>query len=856
MKIKPILTLILLAFSFPMAAQYIWSNPQPSGYINNTIVFTSSNTGFIANANGDLLKTSDSGENWSIYKNFFRARTVAGKDSIMAVGGDDSCVYISLDTGKTWKKNLLRHDWSIVKIQIINKDTLFAFDKNFNIGTSEIHQSTDGGSTWHRLNNSLIIKAIDFVNSKLGFASSFGGVFKTTDGGVTWNHIYETAAGGNSYNTLKFQDQYNGIVALINSQIIKTHDGGITWDTVYSTHQHCLSIQYVTPSMIILAGEQGSIEVSTDSGYTWRIKSGKFEQINSSWFTSQSTGFFTGFRGAIGKTVDSANNIKMYSPTYHDITPIFFPTASDGYAVAFDNIMKTADGGKSWNLLPHPTLLQNAHFDFLHFYSRDTGIAFAGTFGQFYRTQNGGTSWQMDTLHVPQHSISDIEGFFVINNTIYLAVDDIAGHKVLRSRDRGESWQVQSQPATELRNLHFIDEQTGYGTLANYLYKTTDSARTWTQVPIITPHGLNGIWFTSPSTGFVVSGPGPNFQTADSGKSWQQFNIIPDNPNFGQIYSFRFFNKKVGYFTNGGGGIFLGVYKTIDGGRTWREDMATPGECRNMFMGTDTMLYVTGERGMIRKKDMREYIIDSLSAKLDLSCGARITASISAVLSRIDSIWLEYGAGGKRRLVESLPVSVSDSTIKSDWPLTQLSSDSVYMARIKIFYRNNYYYSDSITFNPNALPKPVITLNGTTLSSSASTGNQWFLNGSPIPGAVNSTYQPVNGGTYTVQQTVNGCTSTVSQGFNFTATAINDPVLAESILILPNPVRSTLVIKNRDAKKLRISIFDISGRIIKVIQTSKSVESINLESVSTGIYTLYIEDILSLRKTASRLVKW
>jgi hypothetical protein len=41
----------------------------------------------------------------------------------------------------------------------------------------------------------------------------------------------------------------------------------------------------------------------------------------------------------------------------------------------------------------------------------------------------------MDTLHVPQHSIRDIKGFFVVNNTIYLAVDDIAGHKVFIYRN-------------------------------------------------------------------------------------------------------------------------------------------------------------------------------------------------------------------------------------------------------------------------------------------------------------------------------------------------------------------------------------------------------------------------------------
>lgn len=93
-------------------------------------------------------------------------------------------------------------------------------------------------------------------------------------------------------------------------------------------------------------------------------------------------------------------------------------------------------------------------------------------------------------------------------------------------------------------------------------------------------------------------------------------------------------------------------------------------------------------------------------------------------------------------------------------------------------------------------------------------------------------------------------------GFNYTATAIIDPVLAESIQILPNPVRTTLWIKNRESKKLRITVVDIGGRIIRVIQTSKTEELINVQSLSAGIYTLLIEDLNSHRKTGSKLVKW
>jgi hypothetical protein len=50
------------------------------------------------------------------------------------------------------------------------------------------------------------------------------------------------------------------------------------------------------------------------------------------------------------------------------------------------------------------------------------------------------------------------------------------------------------------------------------------------------------------------------------------------------------------------------------------------------------------------------------------------------------------------------------------------------------------------------------------LTSSAATGNQWYLNGSPIGGQTSQTYIATTAGTYTVVQTSNGCSSAPSAG--------------------------------------------------------------------------------------------
>jgi hypothetical protein len=56
-----------------------------------------------------------------------------------------------------------------------------------------------------------------------------------------------------------------------------------------------------------------------------------------------------------------------------------------------------------------------------------------------------------------------------------------------------------------------------------------------------------------------------------------------------------------------------------------------------------------------------------------------------------------------------------------------------------------------------------------TLSSSAASGNQWYLNGNPIGGATNQTYVAAASGAYTVTTTDgNGCTSAASAGTTVT----------------------------------------------------------------------------------------
>ena len=76
--------------------------------------------------------------------------------------------------------------------------------------------------------------------------------------------------------------------------------------------------------------------------------------------------------------------------------------------------------------------------------------------------------------------------------------------------------------------------------------------------------------------------------------------------------------------------------------------------------------------------------------------------------------------------------------------------------------------SQIVTVNPNP-SVPTIMLSGSTLTSSSTTGNQWYLNGAVIVGATSQTFTATSSGSYTIVVTnSSGCTSTSA------ATAINN----------------------------------------------------------------------------------
>lgn len=229
-----------------------------------------------------------------------------------------------------------------------------------------------------------------------------------------------------------------------------------------------------------------------------------------------------------------------------------------------------------------------------------------------------------------------------------------------------------------------------------------------------------------------------------------------------------------------------------------------------------------------------------------LGCGITVTDSVQITFFPLPDT--NINASGATTFCEGDSVTLTAvagmaSYLWSNGATTQ--SINVYNSGIYnvILTNNNNCTDTSLTVSVHAEaypPTPTITQNGNTLISSASTGNQWYMNGVLIPNATGSSYTATQNGSYVVIVTNQYGCSSISMGI--TLGTENDHFL-QTLIVSPNPTENELWIsfEKTDDKVLEIYIYNELGQILykeALTDVGKMVHNIDVSHLSTGIYML------------------
>ena len=151
-------------------------------------------------------------------------------------------------------------------------------------------------------------------------------------------------------------------------------------------------------------------------------------------------------------------------------------------------------------------------------------------------------------------------------------------------------------------------------------------------------------------------------------------------------------------------------------------------------------------------------------------------------------------------------------------------------------------------------PTPSITVNGNTLASNATSGNQWYFEGTLIPGANAQTYTAVQSGWYWTAVTLSGCTSDTSNHIYLVMVGLDkQDAPGVTIIPVPNDGQFTVSITSHSQENFTIQVFNNLGAMIREVPgievNGKVDQVIDLRPIADGIYTV------AIRNSNTRVVK-
>lgn len=560
-KVFTIVFLVVLTAAFyAQSFQWTYQNPLPQGADLNDVLITGTGEVMAFGNAGIVMRSSNGAESWSM-----KYIDTLSRDINKACFVNGNVGYLVGNSGLIMKTTNAGESWTYLNSGSTSNLTDVAFydaDSGYVVGASgTILKTTNGGLSWKASAvGTSTHNAVCILNPGLVYIGSIlstSRLMVSTDYGKTWQNATPAAITATVY-AVKFLSSTTGFLSTGNGIIFKTIDAGKTWTkkaTVSSGNIQDFS--FVTPTEIICVDTKGYISKSNDAGETWTPANVTNQKLYGS-VSDLSASYAVGSAGTIYKS-----NMAVTEWT----SKTKFATQQQLRQITFlDNQNGLACGGS---------------------------VTAADSLGQLVKTTDGGLSWNV----LPYNFKSVVYGFACPAVNVWFVA---TGTKVFKTVDGGNTFTLLNLPITGtsqvIWGISFWNESIGYivGTKGT-MYKTVDGGASWTPVvtSFSTTETISDVQAFSADKVMIVGWAGKVYKSVNGGSTWtQQVSNVAGN-----IFCMRFKDENNGYIA----GNTQGLARTTDGGLTW-EPQSVPSQLASTasFWGigiADSAVWVSSGNG-------------------------------------------------------------------------------------------------------------------------------------------------------------------------------------------------------------------------------------------------------------------
>ena len=529
--------------------------------------------GVMTSSGDGVYKSTDAGKTWTHIGlesslHISKITVHPSNPDVLLVGvqgnpygpSDDRGVYRSKDGGKNWEKVHFVNSHtgaSDLSMDQNNPRILYAamwdhhrqpwYSRSGGEG-SGIFKSTDGGDSWTKLSEGLpkavmgkIGVSVSAANSDRVYAiieSDEGGLYRSDDAGKTWvNMNKERVLRARSWYYMHIQaDPANAdVVYVMNAPLLRSIDGGKSFSQLSIPHgdTHSLWINPERPSNMIY-GDDGGASVTFNTGKSWSSQQ------------NQPTAQFYRI------SADNRFPYWVYGGQ-QDNSSVAIPSSTNG-VIGWQDWIAGVGGCES---------------AYVAFDPHNPVLIYAGCYQGIIDEYNAITDKTKGIKAYPENGLGEpsdeLKYRFNWNAPIIVSQHNPqviyhAANKLLRSTDRGISWEEASGDLTRNNQAHLglmggpITNEAAGGEIYHTIYYLAES-----------PHDAGVLW--------AGADDGLLHVTKDGGKSWT--NVSPTGAGEGMINAIEVSPHDPGTayiaFTKYKFGDFTPyLYKTSDFGQTWQ----------------------------------------------------------------------------------------------------------------------------------------------------------------------------------------------------------------------------------------------------------------------------------------------